>query len=102
MPIGSDTYAYRQRLPHLQRDYGTYFVTFCTKARRTLDAAARDIVLRECVAIHSESCCLHCVVVMPDHVPLLLTLGPNESLYRQLQLIKGRSARLNNQRENRR
>ena len=93
MPIGDDTYDYRQRLPHLQREYKTYFVTFCTKARRELNSAERDIVLRECVAIHSDASWLHCAVVMPDHVHLLITLGQDESLCRRLQLIKGRSAR---------
>ena len=66
-----------------------------------LDPAARDIVLRECVGIHSESSWLHCAVVMPDHVHLLLTLGCDESLYRQLQLIKGRSTRYINVARNR-
>ena len=54
MPLGDDTYYYRQRLPHLQREYKTYFVTFCTKWRRELTSGERDIVLRECVSIHSE------------------------------------------------
>src|SRR3954467_4752786 len=94
--IGPDTYVYRRRLPHLQRDYKTYFVTFCTKSRRMLDPQHRDIVLRECVSAHSNACWLHCAIVMPDHVHLLVTMGPNESLAAWLQPIKGRSARLIN------
>jgi REP element-mobilizing transposase RayT len=101
MPIGNDTYAYRQRLPHLQREYKTYFVTFCTKSRRMLDSTERDIVLRECIAMHSDAFWLHCAVVMPDHVHVLATLGPNELLYRRLQVIKGRSARYINALRNR-
>src|SRR5205809_8007679 len=100
MPIGADTYAYRRRLPHLQREHRTYFVTFCTRSRRVLEPADRDIVLRECISAHTDACWLHRAVVMPDHVHLLITLAKDESLSRWLQPIKGRSARLINSRNN--
>ncbi len=77
-------YRYRRRLPHLQKEDASAFVTFCTGARRVLPGAARDLVLDHCLRegglrtlagegaratqarIH-----LHAVVVMPDHVHLL-------------------------------
>ena len=96
MPIGDDTYYYRRCLPHLEREYKTYFVTFCTKSRRVLEPCDRDIVFRECLAVRSDAHWLHCIVVMPDHVHLLVTLSNDESLSRFLQPIKGRSARFIN------
>jgi REP element-mobilizing transposase RayT len=93
MSIGDDTYAYKRRLPHLQREHKNYFVTFCTKNRRVLDPKERDVVLREYVAQHSVSCWLHRVVVMPDHVHALMALFSEQSLQNVMRLIKGRSAR---------
>ena len=38
-------YRYRRRLPHLQKADAALFVTFCTAARVTLPAEARNLVL---------------------------------------------------------
>ncbi|HJW93732.1 MAG TPA: hypothetical protein VJ901_08945, partial [Thermoanaerobaculia bacterium] len=69
--VGDDTFAYRRDLPHLQKNGKTYFVTFC--AIRVLSESERDIVLQCCVHDHRETYFLHCVVVMPDHVHMILT-----------------------------
>jgi REP element-mobilizing transposase RayT len=101
VPIGDDTFAYRRMLPHLQREQKTYYVTFCMSMRRALNEEARDIVLEGCVRQHLSTMWLHCVVVMPDHVHLLLTLYPDVRLEQALRAIKGTSARLMNARAGR-
>ena len=54
--IGYDTFASARRyLIHLEKEGKTYFVTFCTRNRRTLPHYARDIVLQTCVADHEVS-----------------------------------------------
>ncbi len=73
MPVGDDTLAYRRRLPHLSKAEKTYFVTFCTHKRFILPERVRDAVLKSCTHDHPNRCWLHCAVVMPDHVHLLIT-----------------------------
>ena len=48
--IGDDTYAYRRRLPHLQKAGKHYFITFRTFFHFTLPPIARTLAL---------GCCLH-------------------------------------------
>jgi putative transposase len=69
--IGDDTYAYRQRLPHLVKPGRLYDVTFCTRRREVLPPPARNVVLAACIRLHEVLWWLDCVVVMPDHVHLL-------------------------------
>ena len=92
MPVGDDTFAYRGRLPHLAKPERIYDVTFCTTQREVLTPAARDIVLRTCVAFHEVLCWLDCIIVMPDHVHVILIPYLDSSLSRVLGRMKGRSS----------
>ncbi|MFT4176534.1 MAG: alanine--tRNA ligase-related protein [Luteolibacter sp.] len=63
----------RRNLPHFERPWGKYMVTFTTRDRDALSEAERDIVLasilhaRKAGQIHLYAAC-----VMPDHVHLLI------------------------------
>jgi len=63
----------RRNLPHFERPWGKYMVTFTTRDRDILSEAERSIVLdtilyaREIGQIHLYAAC-----VMPDHVHLLI------------------------------
>lgn len=92
VPISDDTFAWRRDLPHLQKTGKTYFVTFCTRARRVLGDNEREIALDTCIFGHLNQYWLHCVVVMPDHVHLIFTLYEEFSLSRAMHRIKSVSA----------
>ena len=96
VPVGDDTIAYRGRLPHLCKDEKTYFVTFCTRGRQNLPPAARDIVLDCCVYGHQRYYWLHCAVVMPDHVHLILAPVEDQTLPRIMQRLKSASSHMVN------
>ena len=94
--IGSDTYATRRHLPHLEKPDRTYFVTFATRRRFILPEAARDVVLECCVHDHEKTCFLHVAMVMPDHVHMILTPLERWRLPQILRRLKGISARYAN------
>ncbi len=90
-------YDYRRRLPHLQKDDDPLFVTFATKYRWILPAAARDVVFECCVKENGCKFNLHAAVVMPDHVPLIYSPlrredGWSYSLPEIMKAIKGTAA----------
>jgi alanyl-tRNA synthetase/REP element-mobilizing transposase RayT len=62
----------KRRLPHFERAWGKYMVTFSTRTKRQLTPSERDIVL-ECVlyAHNHRQYQLFAACVMPDHVHLL-------------------------------
>ena len=65
------TYAIR-RLPHFERPWGKYAVTFTTLDRRPLTPTERDIVIESFLyAHHHHQYELYAACVMPDHVHLL-------------------------------
>jgi len=91
-------YAYRRRLPHLQKDQRPLFITFTTHRRWQLPSIARDAVMECCLKQNGVRFELHTVVVMPDHVHLLLTSLPRRDgwpyiLPEIMHAIKGTSAR---------
>ncbi len=96
MPVGSDTFATRRHLPHLQRPGKTYFVTFATDKRALLEPRARDIALECCVHNHERAYWLFCAVIMPDHVHMILRPYDQWTLPRVLRRVKGVSSRLIN------
>ena len=102
MPVGNDTFAYRSRLPHLRKRDKSYSVTFCTRRRREMSPTTRDIVLACCIGEHRKHCWLHCGVVMPDHVHLVLTPHDGVDLTMLVGQIKGRLLFLINRERNRR
>jgi REP element-mobilizing transposase RayT len=64
-------YDYRRRLPHLQKDDHPLFVTFTTKNRWRLPAAACDVVFECCLKQNGRMFNLHAAVVMPDHAHII-------------------------------
>lgn len=91
-----DEHCTRRNLPHIQKPGATYFVTFRVRHGQLLPAE-RDLVLAACRYWHGKKMTLHCTVVMPDHVHVLLS--PHErpeagfvSLSELLKSIKGYSS----------
>jgi alanine--tRNA ligase len=63
----------RRNLPHFERPWAKYMVTFSTHERRQLAAPERDVVLKSVLYAHEhQQCQLYAACVMPDHVHLLL------------------------------
>ena len=63
---------HRRNLPHFERPWAKYFITFSTVARRELAPAERDIVLETILHDHTKAYTLYAAVVMPDHVHILI------------------------------
>jgi len=62
----------KRRLPHFERPWAKYAVTFSTRNRRELSPAERDTVLGSIVYAHDHGQYeLYAASVMPDHVHLL-------------------------------
>jgi alanyl-tRNA synthetase/REP element-mobilizing transposase RayT len=62
----------KRRLPHFERPWGKYMVTFSTRERRQLNPAERDMVLESILYAHTHrQYQLFAACVMPDHVHLL-------------------------------
>ena len=74
-PIASgttETKYSRRNLPHFERPWAKYMVSFSTRERRRLSAAERDIVLASVLYAHQHhQYQLYAACVMPDHVHLL-------------------------------
>ncbi len=62
----------KRRLPHFERPWGKYMVTFSTREHRQLTTVERDIVLESILYAHTHrQYQLFAACVMPDHVHLL-------------------------------
>ena len=89
---------YRRRLPHLQVDDKSHFVTFCSHKRWILPESVRRIVLDCCLHDNGIKFDLKVAVVMPDHVHMIFTPSANleamkiYSLAEIMDSIKGASA----------
>ena len=92
MPVGDDTIAYRRHLPHLTKPGKTFFVTFRT--RNGFVPSSR--IARRCIGdfhrVTRGSCWLHCAVVMPDHVHLLVMPFESTNLSTLMKQLKGGSS----------
>ncbi len=64
---------YRRKLPHLEKDGGSYFIAFYTRDDRTLNDEAKWLVLDHCLYDDGKRYELQSVVVMSTHVHLILT-----------------------------
>ncbi|MEO6870770.1 MAG: DEAD/DEAH box helicase [Chthoniobacterales bacterium] len=65
----------KRRLPHFERPWGKYAITFATHRKRLLSPASRQAVL-DCVLHRRERRYeLYAACVMPDHVHLLIEPG---------------------------
>src|ERR1051325_10908704 len=93
----------KRRLPHFERAWGKYAVTFSTRDHRQLSPNERDIVLQSIVhGAEQKQYELYVACVMPDHVHLLFEPQPKEqgsagenifwSVTEILQAIKSTSA----------
>ncbi len=91
--IGDDTYAYRRRLPHLQKAGKHYFITFRAFFRFTLPPIARTAALSCCLHDKGLTYWLHCVVIMPTHVHMLITPYEGVLLAKIMSRVKSVSAR---------
>ncbi|MEO7413941.1 MAG: alanine--tRNA ligase-related protein [Opitutaceae bacterium] len=70
----------KRRLPHFERPWGKYHITFSTLARRPLSPAARQIALDSLLHGHREGRYhLFAACVMPDHIHALLEPQPKAS-----------------------
>jgi RecG-like helicase/REP element-mobilizing transposase RayT len=69
----------KRNLPHFERPWGKYAVTFATRKKRLLSAAERDIVLNSILYWSERRYLLYAACVMPDHVHLLLEPGIKET-----------------------
>ena len=63
---------YKRRLPHFERPWAKYMISFSTRDRRQLSLEARDIVLKSLLFGHDQRRYqLYAACVMPDHVHFL-------------------------------
>ncbi len=63
---------YKRRLPHFERPWAKYMVSFSTRERRQLSSAERDVVLKGLLfGDQQRRYQLYAACVMPDHVHLL-------------------------------
>ncbi len=63
---------YKRRLPHFERPWAKYMISFSTHDRRQLSPEARDIVLKSLLFGHNQRRYqLYAACVMPDHVHFL-------------------------------
>jgi alanyl-tRNA synthetase len=71
-PFESGAQYSKRRLPHFERPWGKYMVTFSTREKRALTPSERDAVL-ECLLFPAEQRHyeLYAACVMPDHVHML-------------------------------
>jgi alanyl-tRNA synthetase len=68
---GGATY-YKRQLPHFERPWAKYMVSFSTQGRRQLSPQARDAVLKSLLFGHEQRRYqLYAACVMPDHVHFL-------------------------------
>jgi len=67
-------------------------MAFCTRDRRVLEDASRDVALSCCIRDHRTAYWLHCACVMPDHIHLIFTPFDGFTLARSMNRIKGSSS----------
>ncbi len=92
----------KRHLPHFERPWAKYAVTFSSRKKRPLSEKARDLVLESLLHWKGRRYELYAACVMPDHVHILLEPGIKEttvdgaiffSLGEIFQSIKANTAR---------
>jgi RecG-like helicase/REP element-mobilizing transposase RayT len=63
---------FRRTLPHFERPWAKYAITFATRNHRKLSEEARDVVLESVLRWKDRRYELYAACVMPDHVHLLI------------------------------
>jgi len=71
-PTRGATYTRRRRLPHFEKPWAIYALTFSTRDHSVLSPASRTVVLDAVRYFHGNRYELFAASVMPDHVHLLL------------------------------
>src|SRR5947207_3053182 len=71
-PSGISELRYHRRLPHFERPWSKYAITFSTRNRRILSERARDVVLESIRRWDGRRYELFGACVMPNHVHLLI------------------------------
>ncbi len=90
MPVHNPRrYEYRRDLPHLQNGRKTLFVTM--SAVCFLPPDARSIVMEHIRRENGSQAWIHCAVVMPTHVHMLLSpkLDPADQVYTIAEILDG-------------
>jgi threonyl-tRNA synthetase/REP element-mobilizing transposase RayT len=75
---GGAHYSKRRRLPHFEKPWAIYFVTFTTLDRRVLSPETRTVVLDALRHFHGKRYELFAAVVMPNHVHALFQPWPKD------------------------
>jgi len=89
---------YRRDLPHIDGDGRPVHVNFGTRDGFILPEGVRGLAMKCCLAENGKKYTLHCAMVMPDHVHLIISLledresGERYRLAEVMQGIKGASA----------
>ncbi|MGH8095581.1 MAG: aminoacyl--tRNA ligase-related protein [Chthoniobacterales bacterium] len=68
---GGATYNRRRRLPHFEKPWAIYALTFTTRGHRSLTPESRTVVLDALKHLHNQRYELIAAAVLPDHVHLL-------------------------------
>ncbi len=68
----SGTRYHKRRLPHFERPWAKYAITWTTQERRILSPAERDLVMQTILHDRDKKYELYVACVMPDHVHLLI------------------------------
>ena len=68
----------RRRIPHFERPWAKYALTFATNKRKPLSVPARGIILDAIKHFHERRYELYAACVMPDHVHILFEPGIKE------------------------
>ncbi|MEQ8769865.1 MAG: class I tRNA ligase family protein [Phycisphaerales bacterium] len=98
-PSPTDLGHHRRDLPHLTLPDATYFITWRVGPGRTLDPAARAVVVESLTHRHADSAEIHAAVVMPDHVHLLARMRNGIELGAWISELKRFTARRINELE---
>lgn len=83
------------RRGRVSQPHAEYFLTVCTDQKRIglAEPAAGFAVLDECHAMTADGTwTLRCMVVMPDHIHLIMTLGERLPLGKTMQRLKARTS----------
>ncbi len=76
--VANGTRYWKRRLPHYEKPWGIYSITFPTRERKKLGAASRTIVVEALKHFDSTRYHLLAACVMPDHVHCLIQPTPKE------------------------
>ena len=97
LKLKHDPYRYQRKLPHLQLG-PPLFVSFATHERWVLPPEARTIAFESCMHEHLRTVQVHALVVMPEHIHFLVTVGTDARteepipFYKILGAVKSASA----------